>query len=185
MRSRSRTRAAPRISVGEILAVIGRRAFGPLLLAIGLFSISPATIVPSMTWATAVIVLVLAIQMMLGARHPWLPSAVLAAPVSPALLRTIARRARPWAERVDAVLKPRLPFLTEPPFINVAGALAALAALATFLLGLFPAAPLAPGITVVVLGLGLTARDGLVLLLSGLLAFGALALAYFGVVLSF
>jgi hypothetical protein len=176
---------APSISVRQVLAVVGRRAYGPLLLAVGLFSISPATIVPGMTWLSAAVVLVLALQMMIGARHPWLPRRTLDANVSPSLLLATARNARPWARGVDAVLKPRLLGLSEPPFVNLAGALVALMALATFPLGLIPVAPLAPGITIALIGLGLTARDGLVLLVAGLFVPATVFLAYVGVTLTF
>ena len=44
-------------------------------------------------------------------------------------------------------------------------------ALITFPLGLIPLAPLVPGISIIFFGLGVTAKDGLVLLL-GAVAFG-------------
>jgi hypothetical protein len=78
------------VTLGELLGAIGRRAYGPLLLAIGLFSISPATIVPGLTWASASATLVLAAQMMIGARHPWLPRRVLALSVSRRAVRAAA-----------------------------------------------------------------------------------------------
>jgi hypothetical protein len=165
------------VATRELLGAIGRRAYGPLLLAIGLFSISPATIVPGLTWASAVIVLALALQMMIGAHHPWLPAFALNASVSRRAVRAAALGALPWARRIDALLKPRLGFLADPPFVNIAGLFCALAALATFPLGLIPAAPLAPGSAVVLIGLGLTARDGLLLLFGGGVLAGAVALA--------
>jgi hypothetical protein len=54
--------------------------------------------------------------------------------------------------------------MTEPPFANFAGLACALAALVTFPLGLIPIAPLAPGLAVAFIGLGLFVRDGLLLL---------------------
>lgn len=85
---------------------------------------------------------------------------------------------RAWARRIDAMLIPRLLFLSEPPFANLAGLACALAALATFPLGLIPVAPLAPGIAISFIGLGLFARDGLLLLAGGGVLGGALWLAY-------
>jgi hypothetical protein len=85
---------------------------------------------------------------------------------------------RRWARRIDVVLQPRLVFLSEAPFANIAGLACALAALATFPLGLIPIAPLAPGIAVAFIGLGLFARDGLLLLAGGLVMGGALWLTY-------
>jgi hypothetical protein len=166
------------ITLGEILSAIGRRSYGPLLLAIGLFSISPATILPGMTWASAIVTLALAAQMIVGARHPWLPGRLLNVAVPRRGVRAAAQGARAWARRIDAVLAPRLTFLADPPFINIAGLFCVAAALATFPLGLIPIAPLAPGVAIVLIGLGLSARDGLLLLCGGGALAGAVALAF-------
>lgn len=165
------------VTLGELLGAIGRRAYGPLLLAIGLFSISPATILPGMNWASAVVTLALAAQMVIGARHPWLPRRVLSVSVSRQAVRAAARGARSWARRIDSVLKPRLTFLANPPFINIAGLFSAAAALVTFPLALIPVAPVAPGAAIVLIGLGLTAKDGLLLLVGGGVLAGAIGLA--------
>lgn len=166
------------VRVGDILATVGRRAYGPLLLLIGLFSISPATILPGMTWFCAALTLLLCVQMIVGARHPWLPSKLLNARLSRAVVRQICDSVGPWAARIDTVLKPRLTILAEAPFVNIAGLFCAVAALATFPLGFIPMAPIAPGLTIALVGLGLLVKDGLLLLLSGAIAVGAIALAW-------
>ncbi len=166
------------VTVSNIMAVVGRRAYGPLLLLVGLFSLSPATIVPGMTWFSAALTLLLSVQMMLGARHPWLPQRVLRARISRAAIRRACESLRSWARRIDAVLKPRLTALSEAPFVNVVGLFCAAAALATFPLGLIPLAPVAPGLAITLVGLGLFVRDGLLLLFGGMIVVGASALAF-------
>jgi hypothetical protein len=84
---------------------------------------------------------------------------------------------RKWARRLDRVLQPRLVFLSETPFANAAGLLCALAAIATFPLSLIPLAPLIPGLAITVLGLGLFARDGFLLILSDVLIVAAIGAA--------
>lgn len=170
------------VSVRAILNAAGRRTFGPLLLILGLFSISPATVVPGMTWLAAAVTLLLSVQMTLGARHPWLPRRLLDACISRGSVRAATERVLPWARRFDAFLKPRLTVLTEAPFVNIAGVLCAAAALATFPLGFIPVAPVAPGLAITLVGLGLFVRDGLLLLFGGLLVGGALWLAALAVV---
>jgi hypothetical protein len=166
------------INVGDVLSAAGRRTYGPLLLLIGLFAISPATIVPGMTWLTAGLTLLLSLQLMFGAKRPWLPPKLLRVRVSRDAIRAGAESMRTWARRLDSVLQPRLVFLSAPPFANLAGLACALAALATFPLGLIPIAPLAPGIAVAFIGLGLFARDGLLLLTGGAVMSGAVWLTY-------
>jgi hypothetical protein len=166
------------VRVRDIMATVERRAYGPLLLLIGLFSISPATILPGMTWAAAALTLLFCVQMTFGARHPWLPHRLLEARLARAVVRKICDSVEPWAARIDAVLKPRLTFLAEPPFVNIAGLFCAIAALATFPLGLIPMAPIVPGLAIAFVGLGLLVKDGLLLLLSGTIVVGAIALAW-------
>jgi len=171
-------RTAPAdMSMGELLGAVGRQSYGPLLLIIGLFAISPATVIPGMTWFAAGLTLLVAGQMALGLRHMWLPRWVLDAKAPRALVRVGVREARDWSGRIDGLLRPRLTFLARPPFVNIVALLVIAAALVTFPLGLIPLAPLAPGLSVVFFGLGMTARDGLWLLLGAAVFGGAAWLA--------
>lgn len=169
---------AQTVTLHALLTTIGRRAYGPLLLFIGLFSISPATIVPGMTWLSAALTLVIAGQMALGLDHPWLPRRALEARFSRTALRTSVERARPWARRIDLLLKPRLHALARPPLVNFVALACVAAALITFPLGFIPFAPLAPGFAIVLFGLGMTAHDGFVLALGAALVAGAGYAAY-------
>ena len=153
------------VTFRQILATVGRRAYGPLLLFVGLFSISPATVVPGMTWLSATLALVISLQMAVGQHRPWLPRRLLDASVSRDGLMKGIGALRPWARRIDALLKPRLTFFAAQPFVNLIALLCVALALITFPLGFVPFAPLLPGVAIVLLGLGMTAKDGLVLLL--------------------
>lgn len=157
--------------LNDIVEAVGRRSYGPLLLVIGLFAISPATIVPGMTWLAAGLTLLVAGQMLLGLQRPWLPPKALRARLPREGSLQAIDKVRPWAARVDSVLKPRLAVLTQPPFVNLVALFVLAAALITFPLSLMPLAPLAPGIAVVFFGLGMVAKDGLWLTLgAGVLA---------------
>lgn len=121
--------------------------------------------------------LLVAGQMLIGMR-PWLPKKALQArPQREASIQGIDK-VRPWARRVDAVLKPRLTFLTQPPFVNLIAFFVIAAAVITFPLRLVPLAPLAPGLAVVFFGLGMVASDGLLLLLGAALLGAAFWLSW-------
>ncbi len=171
------TSAPQEMSLGELLAAVGRQSYGPLLLIIGLFAVSPATIMPGMTWLVAVLTLIVAGQMALGLTHVWLPAWVLAAKAPRSMVRLGVREARDWSVRIDGLLRPRLRFLTKPPFVNIIALLCIAAALVMFPLGLIPFAPLAPCLAVVFFGLGMTAHDGLWLALGAAVMGGALWVA--------
>jgi len=165
------------VTVRDVMSTIGRRGYGPILLLVGLVSISPLTLAPGATSIAATVTLILSLQLAAGAPHPWLPRRARALEVPPKALSRWARRLRPWANRLDAVLQPRFVFLAESPFINVGALMCIVAALMTYPLSLIPAAPLAPGIAITLFGLGVTARDGMLLGLSGLCTCGAAGLA--------
>lgn len=171
-----RTDDGPDFTVRDLMAVIGRRTYGPLLALIGVFSISPATILPGMTWFSASLALFFGLQLMAGLRAPWIPQPWCAARLNRASVRAAVGAVEPWASRIDAVLRPRLVFLAEAPFANLIGVFCVIAALATFPLGFIPMAPLAPGLAILIMGLGLFARDGLLLLAGFVIAASALGL---------
>lgn len=175
--ARARESDGKAFTLDDVIDAVGRRSYGPLLLVIGLFAISPATVVPGMTWLAAALTLLVAGQMLFGLDRPWLPRKALGARLPKTGTLRALEKAQPWARRVDAVLKPRLAFLTHPPFVNLIALFVIAAALITFPIGLIPFAPLAPGIAVVFFGLGMVARDGLILALGAATLAGAFWLA--------
>jgi hypothetical protein len=173
------TRKEDNVSLGRILDIIGRQAYGPLLLVIGLMSVSPLAMLPGSTWAFAVLTLLVAVQMALHKKHPWLPESALKFSFPEDKVAGALKKARPWTKAVDKVVKPRLEFLAHEPWLIAVALLAIVAAIITFPLSLIPFAPIVPGIAVILVGLGVTARDGVVLGLA-MLVMGAAA-AWLGV----
>lgn len=165
------------LTLGELLDSVGRRSYGPLLLLIGLFSISPATALPGLTWLAAGLTLIVAGQMAIGLPTIWLPSAARNVRIGRRAVREGVAQGRPAARWVDHLLRKRLEFLSKPPFVNLVALCVLGAALITFPLGLVPLLPLIPGIAIVAFGLGMTARDGVWLLLGTLVVGGAFWLA--------
>lgn len=157
------------VKLRDVLEVIGRRAYGPLLLIIGLVSISPATLIPGSTWLLAILTLLIAIQLALHKSTPWMPRKALDMKLSEDKLGKFIKAARPTARAIDKVVRPRFQFLAKPPWVIVVALLCVLAALITFPLGLIPIAPLLPGLAVSLFGLGLTARDGILLTIGTLM----------------
>lgn len=149
------------IRLGVLLSAVGRRSYGPLLLLTGLIAISPLTVLPFTTSIVAAITLLIAGQMAIGLKRPWLPKQVLDIRVPRKAFFDFLDRARPTVERLEGVvLRQRWSFMTVPLFVNLVALCVCAAALITFPLSLIPFAPLAPGIAIVLFGLGMTARDG-------------------------
>ena len=153
------------ITVEDLLNAVGRRSYGPLLMLLGFVAISPLTIVPGANWLVALVVLVFALQLLMGMNFPWAPKRALKFSFPRSALERGANTAEKYVHIIDQFVKPRLTFLTEFPFIILIALVCILAALITFPLGLFPFGPMLPSLTILILGLGLTGRDGLMILL--------------------
>jgi hypothetical protein len=165
--------AGGKLSLDDILDVIGRRAYGPLLLIIGVLSVSPLSMIPGSTWAFALLTFLVAIQMGLNLKHPWLPKATLKISFPEKDIYGAVRKVRPWTYVIDKIVKPRFQFLAHEPWLVLIALLAVIAALITFPLSFIPFAPFIPGVAVILVGLGVTARDGVVLAVAMLLVVGA------------
>lgn len=161
------------ITFGEILEMVGRRAYGPILLIVGLLSVSPLTIIPGSTWAFALITLLVAGQLTFGMKHPWLPKKALDVGLPEQPVMDGLDKVRPWTRRIDKVIRPRWTFFAQAPWISVFALVCVAAALITFPLGFIPFAPILPGLAVILVGLGLTARDGVLLSAAGIVVLAA------------
>lgn len=149
------------IRLGVLLSAVGRRSYGPLLLLTGLIAISPLTVLPFTTSIVAAVTLLIALQMAIGLKRPWLPKQVRDIRLPRKAFFAFLDRTRPMVERLEGgVLRQRWSFMTVPLFVNLVALCVCTAALITFPLSLIPFAPLAPGIAIVLFGLGMTARDG-------------------------
>jgi hypothetical protein len=164
------------VSIADLLNAVGRRSYGPVLLLLGFIAVSPLSLVPGANWLVALITLIFAVQIVIGLRYPWLPKRALNVSFPRKYLLSGIKAAEKHAYTVDQILKPRLTFLTRPPFINIVALACIAAALITIPLGLVPLGPLLPSLTILLFGLALTARDGFVLLLAGFSLAGAAAL---------
>lgn len=166
------------VSIENLLNAVGRRAYGPLLLLLGFIAISPLTIVPGASWLIAFITLLIAGQIVIGRKLPWLPRKVLDAAFPRKILVQGVEAMRRPAFVMDKFVCPRLTFLTETPFVQMVAVACIVAALITFPLGFVPFGPLLPGITIMLIGLGLTSRDGMILILASSSLVGAFFVLY-------
>lgn len=155
------------VTFGEMLDVAGRRSFGPMLLLGGVIVLAPLIgDIPGVPTTVGVFVFLLAWQMLRGREHIWLPEWILVRSVPRTKLRRAIEWLHPGARFVDRLLKPRLHVLV----IGRARYGIAIVVMAISLL--MPAMEFIPfsangaGIALVVLGLALVARDGLLILIA-------------------
>ncbi|MFN2367024.1 MAG: exopolysaccharide biosynthesis protein, partial [Desulfurivibrionaceae bacterium] len=97
-----------KITVGNIIKVIGSRSFGPLLLLIGIILFSPLSGIPGMPTTMGVFLLLVALQLLFGRNYFWLPDWLLKRSMTRTRLNKSLKWLRPVAGFIDRFLEPRL-----------------------------------------------------------------------------
>jgi hypothetical protein len=156
----------PTISVGELAERFGGRATGALLLVFGLACTLPLP--PGATTIFGAPLMLLAPQMAFGSAAPWLPPSFRARAVRVEDLRRGLPRALVWLERVEAISRPRLPFLFGAWGYRAIGGVCTVLALVLILP--IPLGNVLPAAAVSVLSLSLVLKDGVLALLGYALA---------------
>lgn len=170
------------VSIKTMLEATGSRSFAPALLVAGLIMFSPLSGIPGLPTTAAILVLLIASQMLLRRDHFWLPNAIERRSLSRQKLETLLRWCYPVAGFIDRFLKPRLTLLTEGLGTVVIAIAGILVALSVPPMEIFPFLATTAGAVLIALALSLIARDGvfalaalgLVALLIGMLIYNFL-----------
>jgi hypothetical protein len=163
------------VTLEQMLDAVGRRSFGPLLLLAGLVVLAPLIgDIPTVPTMMAVVVMLVAVQLLLQRGQFWLPEWLLRRSVERKKVRKAVAWLRRPAEWVDRVLRPRLTFLTGDRGSVVVALTCMLIALAMPPMELIPFSANGAGLALSGFGLALVTRDGLLALLSFAFTFGTL-----------
>ncbi|WGF90948.1 exopolysaccharide biosynthesis protein [Marinivivus vitaminiproducens] len=156
----------PQLSVGDIQAAIGTRAFGPFLLIPGLVILTPLGGIPGLPTFCALIILLIAVQFAIGRQSLWLPQPFGKRSVEGSKVVSATRFARPIARGVDYFIRPRLQALTGRWASRAIALVCLLLALVMPPLELLPLAAALPAAAITAFGLALIARDGICALIA-------------------
>ncbi|ANB35335.1 exopolysaccharide biosynthesis protein [Rhodovulum sulfidophilum] len=155
--------ANDRISIADLVEALGARGFGPLLVMLSAFLILPVGMLPGLPGVVAIFMILIGGRMMTGETTLWLPARLRRVHISGHVLAVSVARAQPAALWLRPLLTPRLVALIEG---RIATRLIALILIGTgvliFLLGFIPGLPFVLSLHVLMLGLALSTRDGLV-----------------------
>ena len=167
-----------RLTVGELLDRIGHRSFGPLLLLPALIAFTPLGAIPTLPSVMAMMVVIIAVQLLIGLDHFWLPRVLLRRSIAPQRLEKSVKWLRPTAHFIDRLIRPRLTWLTHEPFVHVAAFLCILVALTVPPLEIVPFAGTFSWAAIGIFGLALIAHDGVLALLAFGFSIGAAWVVY-------
>ncbi|WP_286788541.1 MULTISPECIES: exopolysaccharide biosynthesis protein [unclassified Pseudomonas] len=170
-----------KVSVGDIKREIGQRSYGPFLFVPSIIEISPVGGVPGASTFFALIVAVFALQMLFGRNHFWMPRFLAKRSVESQKIESGLNKVRKVIRGLDKVIRPRLGWATQKTFVRLIAAICLILTTSVPPLEFIPFASLAPFSAICLFGLGLTAKDGVVVLLGMAVSLIAFYLAITGV----
>lgn len=163
-----------------IMAALGTRSFGPVVLLIGVVLVSPLSGIPGLPTTMAAGLLLVSLQLVLGRDSFWLPRFLMNRHIPSDRLQQGLR----WLDRparfVDWWLRPRFCVLASNGGAVAIATICILLALVMPVLELVPFSTTAVGVAVAAFGLALVALDGLFVLLGILYLLLVSALAVSG-----
>ncbi|MDJ0795759.1 MAG: exopolysaccharide biosynthesis protein [Calothrix sp. MO_167.B12] len=149
---------SPKVNLTDILLLAGERIFGFLFVILSLPSALPVP-APGYSIPFGVLMLILAIQLMIGAKTPWLPKKMAKHPIKLETVQGFLKAGLPWLRRIEAVTRPRLSYIctTLPGKITIGIAIALMSI--TMMIPI-PGTNTLPAIGIFVTGFGLQEDDG-------------------------
>ncbi|SIN77562.1 exopolysaccharide biosynthesis protein [Vannielia litorea] len=147
---------AARISVGDIIAALRDRSFAPLMVIFAAPNVF--LFIPGSSVFTGLPLMVLAVQLALGRPDVWLPRWVAARSIERSAFARIVTVTVPYVERIERLARPRWwpnSYLLAERVIGLATLI-----LAVFLFLPIPFANGLPALSIIMLALGLSERDG-------------------------
>ncbi|WP_295718667.1 exopolysaccharide biosynthesis protein [uncultured Halovibrio sp.] len=164
------------VPVDTLITALESRGFGPLLLAPALLALLPTGAIPGVPSVCGILIFLIAIQGSLGRRSPWVPRRLRELSIHRQNLIRAIDRAQPVTRRIDRLFSHRLSLLTHPWANSLIFLACAVSGLTMIPLELIPFAAAVPALAISLAAIGISTRDGLVIIGAGLAAAGALYL---------
>jgi hypothetical protein len=152
------------VSVDDLLSAFDNRSYGPLLLVPSLIALGPTGAIPGMSIVMGSVIILIAVQMLFKSSRPWLPRRIRDFEFSRQKLKNAVETARPYVDQIEKWIKPRLTELTSKPLSYVISIVSIIFALMMYPLALLPFAVALPASALTLLSIGLTLRDGYLVL---------------------
>lgn len=148
-----------RISVGSLIAGLGRRGHGALLIVLGAPNVLPLPI-PGLSILAGLPLLFLTLQIAGGRPTPWVPDWLARRTIGAAEFRRAALAIATRLARLERIVRPRWPVLTTGWPRRGLGLFSVLLAVTLFLP--LPLGNALPGLSLALIGLALIERDAVV-----------------------
>ena len=165
-----------KVTFGELLNVMEKRGFGPMLAAPAFICSTPIGAIPGIPTVTGITIFLISLQVLLARNHPWLPSAIRDIGINRDSLNKGIGKAKPAVTHVDKLLMPRWFFMRQFVFRSLIALSCAICGLMMVPLELVPFLGLVPAVAIFTMAVGMATDDGAVALLG-------LSIAILGIVM--
>lgn len=157
------TASSEEVNVGDAIDAFEHRSLGAILTLFATVAALPVIgAIPGVSIVTGTLIIAAIIQSLFASGGIWAPDRLRRQTVSADKLESAIASFRPWAERIDNLLKKRLTVLASGPVARYAiPAASILLALSFYPLAVVPAGVYAPSLAILALGLALLGKDGL------------------------
>jgi hypothetical protein len=149
-----------KVSIDSLLSALDNRSYGPLLLLPSLLALGPTGAIPGMSIAMGSVIILIAVQMLFKHGQPWLPDRILSFEFERERLESAVEKSRPYVERLQRLIRPRLTELTTRPWSYAIPVFSILFALTMFPLAVVPFGVALPAAAMTLLSIGMTMKDG-------------------------
>jgi hypothetical protein len=172
LRGLVREASGERVSLGDMVDAFGARAYAPLIVLFAAPNVLPVAL-PGISAVLGVPLILLTAEMTIGLRRPWLPGVLRRRSLARGTFESLVERIAPRLARVEAMIRPRFLPLTSAWGTRLIGAVGVILAAIVFLP--VPFGNSLPGLALVLMAIGLLARDGLAVVVGGLVGVAGLA----------
>jgi hypothetical protein len=148
-----------RVKLGDLLSVLGDRAFSISMLILALPNAVGLGAIPGLSTVFGLPQIFLALQMAVGMERPWLPRWLLERTIARKDLDTMIAKSMPYLLRIEKVLRPRWDVMSSYAAERILGAVFVVLASVVSLPIPFGNQP--PAIGIALVSLGLVERDGM------------------------
>ena len=151
---------AEQVTLADVLSLAGERTFGFLFVILALPSALP---LPAAGYSTpfGTVMLLLAVQLILGFKTPWLPARIMNHPLPLNRVQGFIKAGIPWMRRIENVSRPRLTAICTGRLGQIFMG-SAIALMAISMMIPIPGTNTLPAMGIFVVGFGLLDDDGVI-----------------------
>ena len=163
-----------RISIADLFEVMRDRAFGALMLIFAAPNVLPLP--PGASSVLGAPLIFIAAQLALARPGPWLPKFMAERSMAQPIFAATVGKVSPWLAKTEKLLRPRLSFLTRPPFEQLIGVMCLILAIILFLP--IPFGNMPPALAICLFSLAILERDGIAAILGWIVAIASIAIVW-------